>query len=143
MSESKKIYPICPECGQNTIVGFTPPRDKTDGLTTDDYEYWDHEKSHLYCCNAKTNCNYNPLFSELTTPQKESRKLLLTKTQRKTYQYLRRYIKTKDKSPTYLEIANRFGIVESAAFNRVINIEKRGYIKRNINGEITILYAQQ
>lgn len=51
----KKRYtqrPICPECGEETIVLFTPPIPNTMKA--------DYGKAHLYCCNGETNCKYSP-----------------------------------------------------------------------------------
>lgn len=74
-----KNRPICPECKEQTIVLFTPPRDGLVG-TDEGYtlyhdknwqEYVDWNKAHLYCCNAKTDCNYKAMIiggNELTTP---------------------------------------------------------------------------
>lgn len=60
-------YPICPECGCNTIVGFTPPKKGKFGK-----ENIDWERAHLYCCND-ANCNFNTRFLDLTTPNNEPR----------------------------------------------------------------------
>lgn len=76
MENTKKDRPICPQCGQQTIVLFTPPKDGIVG-TDDGYnllgtpEYVDWTKAHLYCCNGETNCSYEAyLFGDnkLTTP---------------------------------------------------------------------------
>jgi len=78
-----KLYPICPECGCNTIVLYTPPHEGLVG-TEKGYrlyhernwnEYVDWSKAHLYCCNGQTNCDVNiPIFDGLTTPVKERRR---------------------------------------------------------------------
>lgn len=60
-----KRYPICPQCGCNTLVMFSPPRPGLVG-TDEGYrlygdanwaEYVDWSRAHLYCCNGETNCN--------------------------------------------------------------------------------------
>lgn len=72
----KAKYPICPECGQNTIVGFTPPREGIVG-TEEGYKtigtsaYVDWERAHLYCCNGESNCKFDTRFNDLTTPLTE------------------------------------------------------------------------
>lgn len=67
--------PVCPECGKNSIVLFTPPKEylyPKDGkvhpdayklLGTPDYIDW--EKAHLYCCNGQTNCKFRTLLGDL------------------------------------------------------------------------------
>lgn len=66
-------YPLCPECGEATIVGFTPPREGIVG-TEEGYskigtpEYVDWNRAHLYCSNGKTNCKFTTRFFDLTTP---------------------------------------------------------------------------
>lgn len=76
--EPNYTYPICPECGCNTVVLFSPPREGIVG-TKEGYEtmgtsaYVDWDKAHLYCANAETNCHLNTLLSELTTPITEPR----------------------------------------------------------------------
>ena len=77
-----KSYPICPHCGCNTIVAFTPPREGIVG-TPEGYrlygegnwaEYVDWNRAHLYCCNGETNCDVHmPIIGGLTTPVKERR----------------------------------------------------------------------
>lgn len=67
--------PICPECGKQTIVLFTPPKDylypKDGTVHPDAYallgkpEYVDWERAHLYCCNAETNCKFDTKLSDL------------------------------------------------------------------------------
>ena len=69
----ERKYPICPECGQPTLVGFTPPKPGIVGTekgyrTLGTPEYVDWTRAHLYCCNAKTNCKFNTRFVDLTTP---------------------------------------------------------------------------
>lgn len=78
-----KRYPICPECGCNTIVAFFPPRD---GLmrTEEGYRlyiekncsaYVDWNRAHLYCCNGETNCHVQiPIIGGLMTPVGEKRR---------------------------------------------------------------------
>ncbi len=71
----KKVqYPICPECGKDTIVLFTPPREGIVGteegyttIGTDAYIDWD--KAHLYCCNGESNCKIATPIKDLKTPQ--------------------------------------------------------------------------
>lgn len=83
----KRHYPVCPECGRHTIVGFFPPRDCDTcgvaltgngsicetGKTHPIIWQGDATRSSLYCCNGETNCSYHVLFSELTTPLKEKK----------------------------------------------------------------------
>ena len=61
-------YPICPECGEDTLVGFVPPKDGMSFLN-DGNNAIDWDKSHLYCCNGDSNCKYNTKFKDLTTPR--------------------------------------------------------------------------
>jgi hypothetical protein len=77
-----KRYPICPECGCNTLVMFSPPREGIVG-TEEGYRLWalhsadyvDWDKAHLYCCNGQTNCQINiPVRGGMTTPVKEKRR---------------------------------------------------------------------
>lgn len=63
-------YPICPECGCNTLVGFTPPH-KGGSASRDNWNSVDWERAHLYCCNGTTNCQYNTRFIDLVTPMRE------------------------------------------------------------------------
>lgn len=75
-------YPICPKCGCNTIVVFTPPRDGIVGteegyrlLSERSPDYVDWSKAHLYCCNGQTNCDVSiPLMGGLMTPVGEKRR---------------------------------------------------------------------
>lgn len=76
-----KAYPICPECGCNTVVMFSPPKDGLVG-TEEGYRLWaesspdyvDWNRAHLYCCNGETNCNWTAnIRGGLTTPVKEAR----------------------------------------------------------------------
>ncbi len=65
----KRKYPLCPECGQATIVGFTPPKE---GMYCDgDPEKVDWNKAHMYCCNVESNCEFDTRFLDLTTPLSE------------------------------------------------------------------------
>ena len=75
-----KLRPICPLCGCNTLVLFTPPREEIFAhaklryalLGTPEYVDWD--RAHLYCCNGDTACDIQiPLKGGLTTPVKEAR----------------------------------------------------------------------
>lgn len=80
-SEGRK-YPICPLCGCNTIVMYSPPREGLVG-TDEGYrlyfeqnwaEYVDWNRAHLYCCNADTDCKIEmPIIGGLTTPVTEAR----------------------------------------------------------------------
>ncbi len=65
----KSKYPICPECGKDTIVLFSPPKEppKYELLGTDEYVDWD--RAHLYCCGGSTDCKFNTRIKDLTTPQ--------------------------------------------------------------------------
>lgn len=64
--------PICPECGCNTIVLFTPP--KADSIKNhvdiSSQEYVDWSRAHLYCCNGESNCKntFGLMNFELCTP---------------------------------------------------------------------------
>ena len=51
-------YPICPNCGCNTIVAYGNP------------ENGEHE---LYCANGLKNCQYRQNVKNLTTPLDEPR----------------------------------------------------------------------
>lgn len=65
-----KNRPICPECGERTIVLFTPPKLPLDMKLIGSAEYVDWSRAHIYCCNASTNCKYEPMLigsKELTT----------------------------------------------------------------------------
>lgn len=75
-----KNRPICPECKEQTIVLFTPPREGIVG-TEEGYklyhdknwqEYVDWNRAHLYCAND-ANCKYEARFVDLTTPISEAR----------------------------------------------------------------------
>ena len=76
-------YPICPVCGCNTIVAFSPPRHGIVG-TDEGYRlyseknwaaYVDWNRAHLYCCNGETNCDVKiPIIGGLMTPVKEKRR---------------------------------------------------------------------
>ena len=75
-----KLRPICPLCGCNTLVLFSPPReevfahDRLRYLMLGTQEYVDWDRAHLYCCNGETNCDINiPIKGGLTTPVKEAR----------------------------------------------------------------------
>ncbi len=80
---STKRYPICPECGCNTLVMYSPPRDGLVG-TDEGYRlyhekdwanYVDWTKAHLYCCNGETNCDVNiPVIGGMTSPVQEKRR---------------------------------------------------------------------
>ena len=63
------IYPICPACKCNTIVGFAKPREPFTNSSKD----FQPETAELYCCNGETNCNYRIKFYELTTPMNEKK----------------------------------------------------------------------
>ncbi len=74
-----KLRPICPLCGCNTLVLFTPPKQEVidhpklrySMLGTPEYIDWD--RSHLYCCNGETDCRLEiPIKGGLTTPVKEA-----------------------------------------------------------------------
>ena len=61
-------YPICPECGRNSIVAFIPPKKgKYAGKILQDLDW---ERAHLYCAND-TNCQFNTRILDLTTPLSE------------------------------------------------------------------------
>lgn len=67
----EKNRPICPECGEATIVLFTPPKEPRDFNLLGTPEYIDWKRAHVYCCNGSTNCKYEVLLMggrELTTP---------------------------------------------------------------------------
>jgi len=67
-------YPICPECGENTIVLFAPPKEGK-SCSADDVEWKnvDIQRTHLYCCNGSSTCKFNTKIQELTTPLTEAR----------------------------------------------------------------------
>jgi hypothetical protein len=68
--------PVCPECGKQTIVIFTPPKSylypKDGTVHPDSYklihtpEYVDWERAHIYCCNASTNCKIDTRIMDLS-----------------------------------------------------------------------------
>lgn len=66
----ERKHPICPECGNDSIVGFTPPKPGIVG-TPEGYrtigtpEYIDWSRAHLYCSRDK-NCKFNIRFIDLT-----------------------------------------------------------------------------
>lgn len=59
----KSVNPICPQCGKDSLVLYTPPKDGLVG-TIEGYkllgtpEYVDWKRSHLYCSNAMSNCTF-------------------------------------------------------------------------------------
>jgi len=75
-------YPICPECGKNTIVLFTPPKEGIVGTKkgyklfhSNSPDYIDWTKANLYCCNAESNCETRiPLWGKdtISTPVREN-----------------------------------------------------------------------
>ena len=76
-----KLPPICPLCGCNTLVLFSPPKAAVIGhdklrysmLGTPEYVDWD--RAHLYCCNGQSNCEIEiPIIGGLTTPVNEVRR---------------------------------------------------------------------
>ena len=81
-----KRYPICPVCGCNTLVMYSPPRDGLVG-TDEGYRlyaeknwaaYVDWNRAHLYCCNGETNCDVTiPVIGGMTTPVMEKRRQLV------------------------------------------------------------------
>jgi hypothetical protein len=75
-----KLRPICPLCGCNTLVLFTPPKKEViehpklrySMLGTPEYVDWN--RAHLYCCNAETDCRIEiKINGGLTTPVNEAR----------------------------------------------------------------------
>lgn len=62
-------YPICPECNQETVVLFSPPKMPIDFKIIGEQEYVDWYKAHLYCCNGQSNCKWTAKLIDLTTPQ--------------------------------------------------------------------------
>lgn len=80
--QSTRNYPICPRCGCNTIVMYSPPREGIVG-TEEGYRlyheknwaaYVDWNRAHLYCCNGDTNCDVTmPIIGGLMTPVNEKR----------------------------------------------------------------------
>lgn len=64
-------YPICPECGHDTVVLFSPPKEPVDFEKIGEQEYIDWYKAHLYCCNATTNCKWEARIIDLCTPQRK------------------------------------------------------------------------
>lgn len=69
--EIRPLYPICPECGKSTVVLFAPPKDPPDFSLIGKEEYTDWYRAHLYCCNGETDCKFQPLLTDLTTPLKQ------------------------------------------------------------------------
>lgn len=71
----ERKYPICPECGNASIVLFSPPREDIVG-TEEGYKtigtsaYIDWDKAHLYCAKDN-NCKFNTKITDLTTPLTE------------------------------------------------------------------------
>ena len=63
-------YPICPQCKKETIVLFTPPKEPANFALLGTSEYIDWDRAHLYCANGETNCTFQPLLKDLTTPLK-------------------------------------------------------------------------
>lgn len=63
-------YLICPECGKNTVVAHTGPKEPINFKLYPKDEYWDYKNASLYCCNAETNCKFYVKVSDLITPQK-------------------------------------------------------------------------
>ena len=82
------IYPICPDCGQNTVVLFTPPKEPPDYTKLGTNEYVDWDKASLYCCNDE-NCKFSPKLTELTTPQTEKRMRYIRVKQEGEFKWLR------------------------------------------------------
>lgn len=65
----ERKHPICPECGQATIVVFAPPKEGMYCNADDkNWEKVDIQKTHLYCCNGEKNCKFNTRIQDLTTP---------------------------------------------------------------------------
>jgi len=62
--------PICPECGCNTIVVYTPPKEPIEYSKIGTPEYIDWHRANLYCCNGETNCKVEFKFMDysLSTP---------------------------------------------------------------------------
>lgn len=75
--KEEKKYPICPECGCNTLVGYTPPKEPVQSELLGTPEYVDWEKAHLYCCNGEKDCKYSTRFVDLTTPMTEPKYSIL------------------------------------------------------------------
>ena len=80
LKKEKRKYPVCPECGQHTIVLFSPPHRGKDGKVLcpdkffkDPQGYVDWHEAHIYCCNGSTNCQINTKIIELTTPLTEKK----------------------------------------------------------------------
>lgn len=76
-----KLRPICPFCGCNTLVLYTPPKEEISRHPKLRYaliggpEYVDWDRAHLYCCNGETNCDITiPIKGGLTTPVNEQRR---------------------------------------------------------------------
>ena len=74
-----KRYPVCPECGCNTLVMFTPPKEDVWNdldrryalIGSQDYVDWD--RAHLYCCNGETDCKFDTRIRDLVTPMREQK----------------------------------------------------------------------
>jgi hypothetical protein len=90
-------YPICPECGRNSIAAFTPPKaGKYAGKKLDDVDW---ERAHLYCAND-ANCQFNTRILDLTTPLNEPNNsyALNRETTREVYNVLSGYCGERGKS---------------------------------------------
>jgi len=70
------IYPICPQCGCNTVVLFTPPKEPPEFALLGYSEYIDWDRAHLYCSNGESNCKFQVRLKDLTTPRKEKKQKL-------------------------------------------------------------------
>lgn len=74
-----KKYPICPECGCNTLALFAPVREDVWNDIEKRYaligtnEYVDWDMAYIYCTNASANCRVEMPIKSLTTPIMEPR----------------------------------------------------------------------
>ena len=69
MNKNWVRYPICPDCGRDTIVLFSPPKEPINFEILGSQEYVDWYKAELYCCNGESNCQYRARIIDLCTPQ--------------------------------------------------------------------------
>lgn len=64
----RKMYPVCPVCGEQAVVAFTGPKDSEMHRSTSDPERWDYRNAELYCAADSKGCNYSVRVRDLNTP---------------------------------------------------------------------------
>ncbi len=63
-----------------------------------------------------------------------TQQLKLTKKQKAVYDFIKRYIETNNKAPYIREVQDACGIVSyKSAVDKLLALEKRGYIQRALN----------